>query len=126
LLAWFRLAPALESLFCDHGAPITFHRGVHIDHRSAADDANRQRAYASELIGQFDSVRFSGFGAFHSTAAASIAEAEVVGMQPHGLYGSSEVQALFSVSEGENRLLGGGVPVSKSVSAPEFLRNRKG
>jgi putative tryptophan/tyrosine transport system substrate-binding protein len=24
---------------------------VHIDHRSAADDANRQRAYASELIG---------------------------------------------------------------------------
>jgi hypothetical protein len=22
------LAPALESLFCDHGAPITFHRGV--------------------------------------------------------------------------------------------------
>ena len=22
------LAPALESLFCDHGAPIAFHRGV--------------------------------------------------------------------------------------------------
>ena len=22
------LAPALESLLCDHGAPITFHRGV--------------------------------------------------------------------------------------------------
>jgi hypothetical protein len=33
-------------------------------------------------------------------------------MQPRGLYGSSEVQALFSIAEGENRLLGGGVPVS--------------
>jgi fatty-acyl-CoA synthase len=57
-------------------------------------------------------VRFSGFAAFYSSAAASIAAAEAAGMQPHGLYGSSEVQALFSVSEGENRLLGGGVPVS--------------
>jgi fatty-acyl-CoA synthase len=61
---------------------------------------------------QLDSVRFSGFAAFHSTAAASIAAAETVGMQPHGLYGSSEVQALFSVSEGKDRLLGGGVPVN--------------
>src|SRR5262249_40390811 len=66
----------------------------------------------SSLGGRFASVRFSGFAAFHSTAAASIAAAEAAGMQPHGLYGSSEVQALFSVSEGENRLLGGGVPVS--------------
>src|SRR6516225_1228045 len=61
---------------------------------------------------RFDSVRFSGFAAFHSSAAVSIAAAEAAGMQPHGLYGSSEVQALFSVSEGENRLLGGGIPVS--------------
>jgi fatty-acyl-CoA synthase len=60
----------------------------------------------------FDSVRFSGFAAFHSTAAASIAAAKAVGMRPRGLYGSSEVQALFSIAEGENRLLGGGVPVS--------------
>jgi fatty-acyl-CoA synthase len=60
----------------------------------------------------FDSVRFAGFAAFHSSAAASIAAAEAAGMQPHGLYGSSEVQALFSIAEGENRLLGGGTPVS--------------
>jgi len=58
---------------------------------------------------RFDSVRFSGFAAFHSSAAASIAAAEVAGMHPHGLYGSSEVQALFSVSE---NLLAGGVSVS--------------
>lgn len=60
----------------------------------------------------FDSVRFSGFAAFHSTAASSIAAAEALGMRPRGLYGSSEVQALFSIAEGDNRLLGGGVPVS--------------
>jgi len=63
----------------------------------------------------FDSVRFSGFAAFHSTAAASIAAVEAVGMRPHGLYGSSEVQALFSVADGKDRLLGGGVPVSKQA-----------
>jgi fatty-acyl-CoA synthase len=61
---------------------------------------------------RFDTVRFSGFAAFHSTAVASIAAAEVAGMHPHGLYGSSELQALFSISEGENRLVSGGVPVS--------------
>jgi fatty-acyl-CoA synthase len=60
----------------------------------------------------FDSVRFSGFAAFHSSAASSIAAAEAVGLRPRGLYGSSEVQALFSIAEGNNRLLGGGVPVS--------------
>jgi fatty-acyl-CoA synthase len=60
----------------------------------------------------FDSVRFSGFAAFHSTAASSIAAAEAAGLQPRGLYGSSEVQALFSIAEGDSRLLGGGVPVS--------------
>jgi fatty-acyl-CoA synthase len=64
---------------------------------------------------RFDSVRFSGFAAFHSTAVASIAAAEAVGMHPHGLYGSSEVQALFSISEGENRLISGGGPVNTQV-----------
>jgi fatty-acyl-CoA synthase len=58
------------------------------------------------------SVRFSGFAAFHSSAAVSIAAAEALGMQPHGLYGSSEVQAQFAVAEGKNRLLSGGVPVN--------------
>src|SRR5262249_6969208 len=60
---------------------------------------------------RFARVRFAVFAGFHPTAAASIAAAEALGMQPHGLYGSSEVQALFAVAEGKNRLLGGGVPV---------------
>ena len=61
---------------------------------------------------RFDAVRFSGFAAFHSNVAASIAAAEAAGLHPHGLYGSSEVQALFSVSDGESRLVSGGTPVS--------------
>ena len=63
----------------------------------------------------FDSVRFSGFAAFHSSAAVSIAAAEAVGLQPRGLYGSSEVQALFSIADGENCLRGGGVPASEQA-----------
>jgi fatty-acyl-CoA synthase len=60
----------------------------------------------------FDTVCFSGFAAFHSTAAASIAAAEAAGMHPRGVYGSSEVQALFATAAGGNGVLAGGVPVS--------------
>jgi fatty-acyl-CoA synthase len=60
----------------------------------------------------FDSVRFSGFAAFSSATADTIAAAEAAGLHPRGLYGSSEVQALFSTARGENRLLPGGIPVS--------------
>ena len=82
-----------------------------ITHLFGGDDMFGRIAAASGER-RFDSVRFSGFAAFHSNAAASIAAAEAAGMHPHGLYGSSEVQALFSVSDGESRLLSGGVPVN--------------
>jgi fatty-acyl-CoA synthase len=59
----------------------------------------------------FATIRFSGFAAFHSTAAHSIAAAEAAGMHPHGVYGSSEMQALFATAAGANRLLAGGLPV---------------
>jgi fatty-acyl-CoA synthase len=94
-----------------------------VTHVVGGDDMFGRIAAAASGGRRFDSVRFSGFAAFHSSAAASIAAAEAVGMQPHGLYGSSEVQALFSVSDGENRLLGGGVPVS--VQARLAVRDPK-
>ena len=98
------------------------HRVTHV---IGGDDMFGRLAAASAGR-RFYSVRFAGFAAFHSTAAASIAAVEAAGMQPRGLYGSSEVQALFSVSEGENRRLGGGVPVSKrarlAVRDPETGR----
>jgi fatty-acyl-CoA synthase len=82
-----------------------------ITHVIGGDDMFGRIAAASKGR-PFDSVRFSGFAAFHSTAAASIAAAQAAGMHPHGLYGSSEVQALFSIAGGKDVLLGGGVPVS--------------
>jgi fatty-acyl-CoA synthase len=82
-----------------------------ITHLFGGDDMFGRIAAASGGR-RFDSVRFSGFAAFHSNVAASIAAAEAAGLRPHGLYGSSEVQALFSFSDGESRLASGGVPVS--------------
>ena len=82
-----------------------------ITHLFGGDDMFGRIAAASGER-RFDSLRFSGFAAFHSNAAASITAAEAAGMRPHGLYGSSEVQALFSVSDGESRLVSGGVPVN--------------
>jgi fatty-acyl-CoA synthase len=87
------------------------HRATHV---IGGDDMFGRIAAASGGR-RLDSVRFSAFAAFHSTTAASIAAAQAVGLRPRGLYGSSEVQALFAVSEGENRLLGGGVPLSTQV-----------
>ncbi len=85
-----------------------------ITHLIGGDDMVGRIAAASDGR-PFDTIRFTGFAAFHSTAAASVAAAEAAGMHPHGVYGSSEVQALFSVAAGANRLLGGGVPVSPQV-----------
>jgi fatty-acyl-CoA synthase len=98
----------------DGEAAVRLIRQYRVTHVIGGDDMFGRIAAAS--VGcRFDSVRFSGFAAFHSTAAASIAASEALGMQPHGLYGSSEVQALFAVAEGKNRLLGGGVPVSSQA-----------
>ncbi len=96
----------------DGAAAAKLIRQYRITHLVGGDDMFGRIAAASGGR-PFDSVRFSGFAAFHSTAAASIAAAEAAGLRPRGLYGSSEVQALFSIAEGKNRLLGGGVPVSK-------------
>ena len=64
-----------------------------VTHVVGGDDMFGRIAAASRGR-RFDSVRFSGFAAFHSSAAASIALAEVAGMHPHGLYGSSEMQRM--------------------------------
>jgi fatty-acyl-CoA synthase len=98
----------------DGEAAVRLIRQHRVTHVIGGDDMFGRIAAASAGR-RFDTVRFSGFAAFHSTAAASIAAAETLGMQPRGLYGSSEVQALFAVAEGKNRLLAGGVPISSQA-----------
>ena len=80
-----------------------------ITHSVGGDD---MMARIAEAAGEtpFTTLRFFGFAAFHSAAALSAAAGQKAGMHPHGVYGSSEVQALFSVSHGANTLLGGGIP----------------
>src|ERR1700761_479182 len=98
----------------DGAAAAALIRHHRITHLIGGDDMFGRLAAASGGR-SFDSVRFSGFAAFHSNAAVSIAAAEAAGLRPRGLYGSSEVQALFSIANGENRLRGGGVPVSEQA-----------
>jgi fatty-acyl-CoA synthase len=98
----------------DGAAAAALIRDHRITHLIGGDDMFGRLAAASGGR-PFDSVRFSGFAAFHSNAAVSIAAAEAAGLRPRGLYGSSEVQALFSIANGENRLRGGGVPVSEQA-----------
>jgi fatty-acyl-CoA synthase len=98
----------------DGAAAAALIRHHRVTHLIGGDDMFGRIAAASGGR-SFDSVRFSGFAAFHSSAAVSIAAAEAVGLRPRGLYGSSEVQALFSIADGENRLRGGGVPVSEQA-----------
>jgi len=98
----------------DAAAAADLIRRHRITHVIGGDDMFARLAAAAGAR-PFDSVRFSAFAAFHSTTAGAIAAAEEVGMRPRGLYGSSEVQALFAVGEGENRLFGGGVPVNRQA-----------
>jgi fatty-acyl-CoA synthase len=98
----------------DGAAAAALVRRYQISHLIGGDDMFGRLAAASDGR-PFDMVRFSGFAAFHSSAATSIAAAEAAGLKPHGLYGSSEVQALFSIADGDNRLHGGGVPVSEQA-----------
>lgn len=98
----------------DGAAAASLIREHRVTHLVGGDDMFGRIA-AAAAGRPFESIRFSGFAAFHSTAASSIAAAEALGMRPRGLYGSSEVQALFSIAEGDNRLLGGGVPVSRQA-----------
>ena len=46
----------------------------------------------------FDSVRFSAIAAFHPESVASIARGIAVGLHPHSIYGSSEMQALYALA----------------------------
>jgi fatty-acyl-CoA synthase len=93
-----------------------------ITHMTGGDDLLANLTAAAEGV-PYTSLRLFGFAAFHSGATATVAAADAIGLAPHGVYGSSEVQALFAISRGANRLRGGGRPVCAqaevSVRDPE-------
>ena len=97
-------------------------RAHRVTHTVGGDDMLGRIAEAAQGEA-FDSLVFSGFANFTPNAAAHIAAADALGMAPRGVYGMSEVHALFSLSPDERRMADGGVPVSPltqiSIRDPE-------
>jgi fatty-acyl-CoA synthase len=85
-----------------------------ITHAVGSDDMLARIADAAD--GQpFKSLRFSGFASFTPKAAQNVAAADALQMMPRGLYGSSEVQALFAFAPDSRRTSDGGVPASREA-----------
>ena len=85
-----------------------------ITHANGTDEAAAQLLAVREA--DFTSVRFFGYAAFNPAHADIVQRADARGLKLVGLYGMSEVQALFARQD-ENRpaaerMLGGGRPVS--------------
>jgi fatty-acyl-CoA synthase len=93
-----------------------------VTHTAGSDDM-LGRIAAAAAGRPFETLTFTGFASFTPRAGSAVAAADALGMKPRGLYGSSEVQALFAFSPDSRRLQDGGVPVSPdaefSVRDPE-------
>ncbi|HYD64640.1 AMP-binding protein [Azospirillum sp.] len=98
--------------------------GAHgVTHTFGSDEMYRRLLQARAGDRPFPTARLFGFAAFQPGAIELATEAWARGVPMVGLYGSSEVQALFAIQpEGlplEERILGGGLP-----SAGELARVR--
>ncbi|MEN9316926.1 MAG: hypothetical protein RIS35_3319, partial [Pseudomonadota bacterium] len=94
-------------------AMIDAHR---VTHFNASDDAIAQLLAQNDRTPAFPTVRFAGFAAFNPAQADIVERAQARGLLLMGLYGISEIQALFSKHREsdpiELRKPGGGFPVS--------------
>ncbi|OSI38723.1 AMP-binding protein [Bradyrhizobium canariense] len=101
----FEAAPALKIL-----------RKCGITHAFGSDEMFRRILALTDAPHPFPHVEACGFAAFQPGWRELAAEAEARGMPLHGLYGSSEVQALFSIARSSDgfadRIEGGGWPMS--------------
>ena len=101
----FEAAPALKVL-SEHG----------ITHAFGSDEMFRRILAFTDAPRPFPHLEVCGFAAFQPGWRELAAEAEARGLPLYGLYGSSEVQALFSVARPSDafadRIEGGGWPMS--------------
>lgn len=89
-------------------------RGRGVTHLIGGDDMIYRLA---EAAGDrpYHSVRFTGFASFHPGAERVIGIGQRLNLHARGLYGSSELQALFTIQDeedAERRCRGGGIAVS--------------
>ncbi len=93
---------------------IIAHRVTHIN---GTDEAAAQLLDIADA--NFSNIRFFGYAAFNPAQADIVRRADARGLKLVGLYGASEIQALFARQD-ENapaaeRMLGGGLPVSPAA-----------
>jgi fatty-acyl-CoA synthase len=85
-------------------------------HMNGSDEMYRRLLDAAPGERPFPSLRRAGFAAFNGDPAEFVAWGDARGLPLHGLYGMSEIQALFAsqspAAPAAERALGGGRPVS--------------
>ncbi len=101
-----------------------------VTHVNGSDEMYRRMLEASAATRPFPTLRRAGFAAFNSDPAEFAALGDARGLPLTGLYGMSEIQALFASQSPEapsaERARGGGTPVSPAarvrVRDPETAR----
>ena len=87
-----------------------------VTHMNGSDEMYRRMLAESRAQHAFPSLRRAGFAAFNSDPAEFVAMGDARGLPLTGLYGMSEIQALFAsrspAAPAAERALGGGTPVS--------------
>jgi fatty-acyl-CoA synthase len=105
----FEAAPALKVL-----------SGHRITHTFGSDEMFRRLLALTDAPRPFPHLEVCGFAAFQPGWRELASEAEARGLKLFGLYGSSEVQALFSIGRTSDafadRIEGGGWPMSADAS----------
>lgn len=90
-----------------------------VTHTAGADDMAERLLAVSDAPRPMPSLRHFAYARFNAALIDIVERAEARGVTLCGVYGSSELQALFSVqpadAPAERRKLGGGVPVSRET-----------
>ncbi|MBB5390277.1 MULTISPECIES: AMP-binding protein [unclassified Herbaspirillum] len=102
-------------------------RQHHATHVFGSDEMFRRIIENGEGERPFPSARVFGFACFHPGIVEYTQAAWARGIPMIGLYGSSEVQALFSLQQRalplEERIKGGGMPASHGLGAEVRIRD---
>ncbi len=92
-----------------------------VTHLNASDDAVQQLLAQSHADIAYPGVRFIGYAAFNPALGDLVERADARGLKLVGLYGTSEIQALFArqpeAAPASERMQGGGLPVSMADSS---------
>ncbi|PDT89814.1 acyl-CoA synthetase [Bradyrhizobium sp. Y36] len=121
LLGFVAAGAAIHVLDAFEAAPALKILGEHkVTHSFGSDEMFRRILALTDTPRPFPHLELCGFAAFQPGWRELAAEAERRGLPLFGLYGSSEVQALFSIARAgdafSDRIEGGGWPMSPDAS----------